>query len=295
MGNIILEFENLPEERIMIPESEPLVFDLFNTPKQIKKIINNTNNEYYVRLFTDEFYINIDPNANYNLKLSEDSNRAEKYSINVKTNIFHHGIVRKSIDGLRYNEMIYLSDSRYTRTKNAYSRCVTRGEELVDEWYSNMLVYSSDVINNYTNQQLLNFFHSDNALIFEKFLQNEQKCTNKINKNEKEISKCKEKTTDLKEKPDPKSSSIWWTILYLTIILIITKLIFGSIPYIVVTLVIGTFMLEMQYGDGFSRVFMYIFYLLLPTMITLFVIKSVFGISGSPDQNNPYNQRYNSF
>ena len=292
MGDIILKFENLPEERIIIPESEPLVFDLLNTPKKIKRIINNTNNEYYARLFTDEFCINIDPNANYYLKLSEDYT-AQKYSIKVKTKEFTHEIVRKTVDGLRYNEMIYLSDSRYTRRKNTYSRCVTRGEELVDEWYSNMLVYSSDVINNYTNQQLLNFFHSNNALIFEKFLQNEQKCTNKINKNEKEISKCKEKTTDLKEKPDPKSSSIWWTILYLTIILIITKLIFGSIPYIVVTLVIGTFMLEMQYGDGFSRVFMYIFYLLLPTMITLFIIKSVFGISGSPDENNPYNRRYN--
>ena len=77
MGDIILKFENLPEERIIIPESEPLVFDLFNTPTQVNRVINNTNKKYYVILFTDEFYINIDPNANYNLKLSEDD-RDEK-------------------------------------------------------------------------------------------------------------------------------------------------------------------------------------------------------------------------
>ena len=138
-------------------------------------------------------------------------------------------------------------------------------------------------------------FLNEVKTIFQYLLEKEQECTNKINDKKQQISKCEEKNTKQKEKPDPKSSNIWWTILYLIIILNVTYLIFGSIPYIVVTLVIGTFMLEMQYGDGFSRVFMYIFYLLLPTMITLFVIKSVFGISGSPDQNNPYNQRYNSF
>ena len=160
--------------------------------------------------------------------------------------------------------MIYLSDSRYTRRKNTYSRCVTRGEKLVDEWYSNILVYSSDVINNYTNQQLVNFFHSDNALIFEQFLQNEQECTNKINKNEKEISNCKEtnkqrEQLERKLKSDVKSSNILLVILYLMIILIITKLIFKSIPYIVVMLVITVFMLEMLYRNGFSAVFMYNF------------------------------------
>ena len=68
---------------------------------------------------------------NYYLKLSEDYT-AKKYSIKVKTKEFTHEIARKTVDGLRYNEMIYLSDSRYTRRKNTYSRCVTRGEELVD-------------------------------------------------------------------------------------------------------------------------------------------------------------------
>ena len=77
MGNIILKFENLNPERYNIPEFEPLVFDLFNTPTQVNRVINNTNKKYYVILFTDEFYINIDPNANYNLKLSEDD-RDEK-------------------------------------------------------------------------------------------------------------------------------------------------------------------------------------------------------------------------
>ena len=41
-----------------IPEDEPLVFDLFNEPTVIHEITTNTS-EYYVRLFTDTFYINI--------------------------------------------------------------------------------------------------------------------------------------------------------------------------------------------------------------------------------------------
>ena len=110
----------------------------------------------------------------------------------------------------------------------------------------------------------MNFFHTNNALIFEQFLQNEQKCTNKINQNEKEISKCKEtnkqrEQLESKLKSDVKSSNILLVILYLMIILIITKLIFKSIPYIVVMLVITVFMLEMLYRNGFSAVFMYNF------------------------------------
>ena len=55
MGSIILEFENLNPERYNIPEYEPLVFDLFNAPTQVNRVINNTDTKYYVILFTDEF------------------------------------------------------------------------------------------------------------------------------------------------------------------------------------------------------------------------------------------------
>ena len=87
---------------------------------------------------------------------------------------------------------------------------------------------------------------------------------NKINQNEKEISKCKEtnkqrEQLESKLKSDVKSSNILLVVLYLMIILIITKLIFKSIPYIVVMLVITVFMLEMLYRNGFSAVFMYNF------------------------------------
>ena len=41
-----------------IPDDEPLVIDLFNEPTVIHEISTNTS-EYYVRLFTDTFYINI--------------------------------------------------------------------------------------------------------------------------------------------------------------------------------------------------------------------------------------------
>jgi len=268
MGSIILEFENLNPERYNIPEFEPLVFDLFNTPTQVNRVINNTDTKYYVILFTDEFYINIDPNANYNLKLSGDDRES------AKSKIFIRGIARKTINGLKFNEMIPKRDE-------------TMGEYIVDMYYSN----NSRIIDNDSID--VDFFYSGIEKILQEFLQSEQECTNKMNDMKEQLSQCKKKNIELieksKPKPDPKSSNIWWTILYLIIILIVTYLIFGSIPYIVVTLVIGTYMLEMQYGDGFSRVFMYIFYLLLPTMITLFIIKSVFGISGSP---NPYN-RYN--
>ena len=274
MGTIVLKNVDLNRRTFPVPNTSPLVFNLFDEPTEIKEIINNTSARYYVRLFTNEFYINIDPNANYVLKSSEDyDDKTEKHSIKVKTKLFTHGIARKTVIDLKYNEMIFLSDNPYTRRKDSYSRSVTFVEGLIDYYEEEM-------------EQSLELKH-----ILEEFFEKEQECTNKINDKKQEISKCEEKNTKLKEKPDPKSSNIWWTILYLTIMLIVTYLIFGSIPYIVVTLVIGTFMLEMQYGDGFSRLFMYIFYLLLPTMITLFIIKSVFGISGSP---NPYN-RYNPY
>ena len=59
-------------ERYTIPESKPLVFDLFKTPRKIERIINNTSRKYYVRLLTDEYYININPNGIYNLVLEND-------------------------------------------------------------------------------------------------------------------------------------------------------------------------------------------------------------------------------
>ena len=218
---------------------------------------------------------------------------SDKNFIAVKSKMFTHGIARTTIVGLKYNEMIFYSDVPYTRA-NKIESSVTFGEYIVDQWYSDFASdYSEEMIDKLSKEDLVKSFHTDSKSILDNILQKEQECTNKINDKKQEISKCEEKNTKLKEKPDPKSSNIWWTILYLTIMLIVTYLIFGNIPYIVVTLVIGTFMLEMQYGDGFSRVFMYIFYLLLPTMITLFIIKSVFGISGSPDENNPYNRRYN--
>ena len=54
-----------------IPEDDPLVFDLFNVPIVIHEISTNTS-EYYVRLFTDTFYINIHPNATYIIILKDD-------------------------------------------------------------------------------------------------------------------------------------------------------------------------------------------------------------------------------
>ena len=236
---------------------------------------------------------------------------SDKNFIAVKSKMFTHGIARTTIVGLKYNEMIFYSDVPYTRA-NKIKNSVTVGENIVDDWYSDFASdYSSAEIQKMIEKALMKksdadiptivdeisialvkSFEIDMKTYLDTLLQKEQECTNTINDTKQKISKCEEKK---QEKPESKSSNIWWTILYLIIILNVTYLIFGSIPYIVVTLVIGTFMLEMQYGDGFSRVFMYIFYLLLPTMITLFVIKSVFGISGSPDQNNPYNQRYNSF
>ena len=217
MGDIILKFENLPEERIIIPESEPLVFDLFNTPTQVNRVINNTNKKYYVILFTDEFYINIDPNANYNLKLSGDD-RDEKYSIRVNSKIFTRGIARKTIHGLKFNEMIPKRDE-------------TMGEYMVDLYYSNNSRILYDNID-------VDFFYSEIEKILQEFLQTEQEHTNKMNDTKEQLSQCKKKNIELiensKTKPDPKSSNIWFTILYLTIILIITKLIFGSIPPIVI-------------------------------------------------------------
>ena len=290
-------------EPYAIPESEPLVFDLFKTPRKIERIINNTSRKYYVRLLTDEYYININPNGIYNLVLENDYNHytttfSDQHFIGVKSNIFTRAIARKTIHGLKYNEII-LHNSAFTKIDedDEDKNYVTDGEQLVDEFYSDFSQYSSDKLEQLNKQDIVNTLHNYIKRILEDFLTSEQECTNEINDKKKEISKCEEKNKQLqqstKTKPDPKSSNIWWTILYLIIILNVTYLIFGSIPYIVVTLVIGTLMLEMQYGDGFSRVFMYIFYLLLPTMITLFIIKSVFGISGSPDENNPYNRRYN--
>ena len=299
MGTIVLKYVDLKRRTFPVPDTSPLVFNLFDEPTEINEIINNTSAQYYVRLFTDEWYININPNATFNLELENDymNQKAifiDKNFIAVKSKMFTHGIARKTIVGLKYNEMIFYSDVPYTRA-NKIESSVTFGEYIINDWYSDFAInYSEENIKDETdNNKLVNSFLNEVKTIFQYLLEKEQECTNTINDKKQQISKCEEKNTKQKEKPDPKSSNIWWTILYLIIILNVTYLIFGSIPYIVVTLVIGTFMLEMQYGDGFSRVFMYIFYLLLPTMITLFIIKSVFGISGSPDENNPYNRRYN--
>lgn len=185
----------------------------------------------------------------------------------MKSNIFTHGIARKTIRGLKFNEMIPKRDQ-------------TMGKYMVDHYYSNNPRFLYDNIDNYTKEQLVDSFYKEIDKILQEYLEQEQECTNKFNYMKEEKSKCEEKTTNLKEKPDPKSSNIWLTT---------TKLIFGIIPYIVALLVIATFMFEMLYGNGFSAVFMYIFYLLLPTMIIIFLIKSVFGISSPPDTYNRYN------
>ena len=201
MGNIILKFENLNPERYNIPEFEPLVFDLFNTPTQVNRVINNTNKKYYVILFTDEFYINIDPNANYNLKLSGDD-RDEKYSIRVNSKIFTRGIARKTIHGLKFNEMIPKRDE-------------TMGEYMVDHYYS------YDNIDDYTKEQLVDSFYKEINRILQEYLEQEQECTNTINDMKEKLSQCKKENIELiqnsKTKPDPKSSNIWLTILYLII------------------------------------------------------------------------------
>jgi len=274
MGSIILEFENLNPKRYNIPVYEPLVFDLFNTPTQVNRVINNTNKKYYVRLFTDEFYIDIDPNANYNLKLSGDG-RDEKYSIRVKSKIFTHGIARKTIHGLKFNEMIPKRDE-------------TMGEYMVDLYYSNNSRILYDNIDDYSKEELVDSFYIEIDKILQELLQTEQECTNTINDMKEEKSKCEQKTTNLKGKPDLKSSNIWLVILYLIIILIVTKLIYGSIPPLVVNFVIITYMLEMLYGKGFSTVFTYFFYILLPIIIIIIVIKLVFGISSPPNTYNRY-------
>ena len=74
MGSIVLkEIYNdairkspLKIQTYEIPKSHPLVFDLFHTPREIETIYNNTNGLYYVRLFTNEWYIDINPNDTYN-------------------------------------------------------------------------------------------------------------------------------------------------------------------------------------------------------------------------------------
>ena len=92
-----------------IPKSNPLVFDLFDTPREVDYIHNNTHGSYYVRLFTDEWYININPNATYNLELENDymDQKATFSDINfiaVKSKMFTHGIARTTIVGLKYNK-----------------------------------------------------------------------------------------------------------------------------------------------------------------------------------------------
>ena len=145
----------------------------------------------------------------------------KKYSIGVNSKIFTRGIARKTIRGLKFNEMIPKRDE-------------TMGEYMVDLYYSNNSQILYDNIDDYTKEQLVDSFYKEINRILQEYLEQEQECTNTINDKKQQISKCEEKTTDLKEKPDPKSSNIWFTILYLTIILIITKLIFGSIPPIVI-------------------------------------------------------------
>ena len=68
MGDIVLKVGDSEKKQYTIPESEPLVFDLFNEPTRINRVINKTYAKYYVRLFTNDFYININPNSTYNLK-----------------------------------------------------------------------------------------------------------------------------------------------------------------------------------------------------------------------------------
>ena len=270
MGNIVLKVGDSEKKRYTIPESGPLVFELFNEPTRINRVINKTYAKYYVRLFTNDFYININPNRNYNLKLSEDY-KDDKDSIKVISNIFTRGIVRKPVNGLRYNEMIFFSESYYTRINYADSRSVTRVEGLIDSYEEQMKECP------------------DLKVVLKDYLRTEQECTNEMKEMKEQLSKYKQDNIKLRPNPDVKSSNIWLTILYLTIILIITKLIFGIIPYIVALLVITTFMLEMLYGNGFSAIFMYIFYFLLPMMLIIIIIKSVFGISSPPDTYNRYN------
>ena len=107
----------------------------------------------------------------------------------------------------------------------------TMGEYIVDLYYSNNSRILYDNID-------VDFFYSEIEKILQEFLQTEQEHTNKMNDMKEQLSQCKKKNIELieisKTKPDPKSSNIWFTIIYLTIILIITKLIFGSIPPIVI-------------------------------------------------------------
>ena len=167
-----------------IPEDEPLVFDLFNEPTVIHEITTNTS-EYYVRLFTDTFYINIHPNATYIIILKDDKVSPEHIVVDSK--LFIHGIARKVISGLNYNVKI---DGKYNRS-------VTNVERSVDYYiYDNDIFLSNDALQTMSPDKMIEHINRLNRILkktFNKLLEHEQQHKNEIIDYNETVTTCKEK------------------------------------------------------------------------------------------------------
>ena len=200
-----------------IPEDDPLVFDLFNEPMVIHEISTNTS-EYYVRLFTDTFYINIHPNATYNIILKE-----EKFSpkhIVVDSKLFTRGIARKVISGLSYNVKI----------DGTYNRSVTNVERSVDFYIYDNIFLSNDALQTMSPDKMIEHINHLNTTLkktFNKLLEHEQQHKNKIVAYDETLTTCKEKNT-IKDN----------LILTKSINIIFLKIWFGFLVFIVMTAII---------------------------------------------------------
>ena len=166
-----------------IPEDEPLVFDLFNEPTVIHEITTNTS-EYYVRLFTDTFYINIHPNATYIIILKDDKVSPEHIVVDSK--LFIHGIARKVISGLNYNVKI----------DGTYNRSVTNVERSVDFYIYDNIFLSNDALQTMSRNETLEHINHLNKILkktFKNLLEHEQQHKNEIIAYDETVTTCKEK------------------------------------------------------------------------------------------------------